>query len=944
MKLRVLLSVTLASLSVNTAHAAMSRTPWTPLFKGIEHAVGTNFGATPFTNNGVAYTNSRQQSVNCLRVDLSDPDVQLFPTPPATNLLIGSVETKTISISNFVKNYGVKVATVANFYNSIQGNDPSLEDLNCQVFGLSICTGKVVSIPDTGPDSNNRYASLLFTTNKEVSFIISNTPPGTNTDGIYTAVTGYYPVLTNNVILSSVLLNSIYPDPTVHNSQPRTVFGLSADRRYFYMMIIDGRQPGYSDGADDTEMGIWLLQFGASDGVSMDGGGSTAMYYADCVGNPRPLGHSSYIPLRGRERITGSQLGVYALPLPMFIEDVAASAGTSTATITWTTETNATSQVEYGLTPGLGSFTPLDPTLVTSHSVTLSGLAVGTRYYYRVLSRVGQTQYASTCGQFSFATTNFGGGLAFTLNSAWKYETNNLDGVNWTAPGYNDSGWSNGIGALWVDTRNPIPPSSTNLIPNFASGTRMRPLFGQSPYPMTTYYFRKTFVFSNDPAGVTLVFSNYIDDAALFYLNGVEIYRTNVMPAPTIVTYNSNAIAFSFSDATSPIVFQVPTNFVSNLQTGTNVMAVEVHNYRNPTGGNPSPDLTFESALIYLLPAPAPVPLFISNVVVNAGETSAAITWTTLSNSTTQIEYGLTPALGSSNQFDTNLVSSHAVLVTGLAPRTQYYYRLISTAGTNQYSYVGTFTTASFHIPLVAFSNNWRYTTNNLNAVNWSALNYDDSGWIGQGPALLYIEDNLAVEPRNTPLPAAGGAPFPTYYFRTRFTVTNDPAGLSLVFTNYVDDGAVFYINGVEVQRLRMPLAPQPILYVSAASECPPNACEATVDVPDIFRVSGDVLTNLVVNGTNVLAAEVHQHGGISSDIVFGSTVGFVRALAGETKLRIAQTGNAVCVSWNGQSLTLQHASDLGGTNTWTDVPGPVTSSPYCVTNLATSRFYRLRD
>jgi exopolysaccharide biosynthesis protein len=943
MKLGVLLSVTLASLSLNTAHAAMSRTPWTPLFKGIEHAVGTNFGATIFTNNGVVYTNSRQQSVHCLRVDLSDPDVQLFPTPPATNLVIGSVETKTISISNFVKRYGVQVATVANFYNSVQGSDPSLEDLNCQVFGLSICTGKVVSIPDTGPDSNNRYASLLFTTNKEVSLIISNTPPGTNTDGIYTAVTGYYPVLTNNVILNSVLLNTIYPDPTVHNSQPRTVFGLSDDRRYFYMMIIDGRQPGYSDGANDEEMGLWLLQFGASDGVSMDGGGSAAMYYADCVGNPRPLGHSSYIPLRGRERITGSQLGVFALPLPMFIEDVAASPGTSSTTITWTTESNATSQVEYGLTPGFGSFTPLDPTLVTNHSVTLSGLAVGTRYYYRVLSRVGETQYASTCGQFSFVTTNFGGGLAFTLNSAWKYQTNNLDGVNWQAPGYDDGGWSNGVGALWADTRVNIP-NSTNTIPNFASGTRMRPLPGQAQYPMTTYYFRKTFVFSNDPVGVSLIFSNYIDDGAIFYLNGVEIHRTNVMAAPTVVTYASNAISFSFDNATSPILFSVRSNLVSHLQMGTNVVAVEVHNYRSLTTGTPSPDLTFESALIYLLPPPPPIPAFISNVVVNAGETSAAITWTTLSNSTTQIEYGLTPALGSSNQLDTDLVLNHAVLVTDLAPRTQYYFRLVSTVGTNQYSYVGTFTTASFHVPLVAFSNSWRYTTNNLNGQNWSALNYDDSGWLGQGPALLYIENNLAVEPRNTPLPAANGVPFPTYYFRTRFTVTNDPVGLSLVFTNYVDDGAIFYINGVEVQRLRMAAAPQQIFYVDPASECPPNACEATVDVPDIFRVSGDVLTNLVVNGTNVLAAEVHQHGGISSDIVFGSMMGFVRALAGETRLRIAQTGYAVCVSWDGQLLTLQHASDLGGTNTWADVPGPVTSSPYCVTNLATSRFYRLRD
>lgn len=944
MKLGNLLLLGICVLFADSIHAAMSSTPWRPMFKGIDHAVGTNFGATVYSNNGVFYTNSRQQSVNCLRIDLSDPDVQLFPTPPATNFVLGSVETKTISISNFVKRYGVQVATVANFYNSSQGTDPQLEELNCQVFGLSVCTGRVVSIPDSGPDANGRYTSLLFTTNKEVTFLISNTPPGTNTTGIFSAVSGYYPVLTNNVILNSVLLNSIYPDPTVHNSQPRTVFGLSADRRYFYMMVIDGRQAGYSDGANDEEMGLWMLTFGASDAVNMDGGGSAAMYYADCAGNPRPLGRSSYIPLRGRERITGSQLGIYALPLTEFISDIAVLPAATSATITWNTESNSTSQVEYGVTPGFGSFTPLDPTLVTNHSVTISGLAAGTRYYYRVLSRVGQVQYASSCGVSTFTTTNFGAGFAFPLNTTWRYQTNNLDGVNWQAPNYDDSSWSNGVGALWVDTRNPIPANSTNLIPNFASGTRMRPLFGQAQYPMTTYYFRKTFVFSNDPAGVSLIFSNYIDDGAIFYLNGVEIHRTNVMAAPTVVTYSSNAISFSFDNATSPILFSVRSNLVSLLQTGTNVVAVEVHNFKSLTTGNPSPDLTFESALIYLLPPPPPMPPFFSNIVVSAGETSAAITWTTLSNSTTQIEYGLNPTLGTFTALDTNLVSNHATVLTGLSPRTVYYYRLISMVGATTYSENGTFTTAAFHVPLVTATNTWRYTTNNLNGVNWTTASYDDSAWIGQGPALLYIEDNQAVEPRVTPLPGASGVPYPTYYFRTHFTLTNLPPGLVLTFTNYVDDGAVFYLNGKEVHRLRMPLAPQPIFYLDPAAECPPNSCEATVDVPDIFRVSGELLTNLVVNGDNVLAAEVHQHSGVSSDIVFGSEMGLVRANANEIGLRVARTDDAVCISWDGAFMTLQQASDLGGTNIWTDVPGPIQLSPYCVTNLSSSRFFRLRN
>jgi hypothetical protein len=69
------------------------------------------------------------------------------------------------------------------------------------------------------------------------------------------------------------------------------------------------------------------------------------------------------------------------------ISDVTATAITATgATITWTTDEPASSQVEYGLTEAYGEVTPLDPALVTGHSVSLSGLSDNTTYHYMVIS------------------------------------------------------------------------------------------------------------------------------------------------------------------------------------------------------------------------------------------------------------------------------------------------------------------------------------------------------------------------------------------------------------------------------------------------------------------------------------------------------------------------------------------------------------------------------
>jgi hypothetical protein len=43
---------------------------------------------------------------------------------------------------------------------------------------------------------------------------------------------------------------------------------------------------------------------------------------------------------------------------------------------------------------------------------------------------------------------------------------------------------------------------------------------------------------------------------------------------------------------------------------------------------------------------------------------------------------------------------------------------------------------------------------------------------------------------------------------------------------------------------------------------------------------------------------------------------------------------------WNGEGFTLQQTAALS--DAWTDVPGPVTQSPYTISSQGT-KFYRLR-
>ena len=58
---------------------------------------------------------------------------------------------------------------------------------------------------------------------------------------------------------------------------PRTAFGTSADGRYLYVLVVDGRQKGYSHGADMIDLALLLKAAGAVDAINVDGGGSSTL-------------------------------------------------------------------------------------------------------------------------------------------------------------------------------------------------------------------------------------------------------------------------------------------------------------------------------------------------------------------------------------------------------------------------------------------------------------------------------------------------------------------------------------------------------------------------------------------------------------------------------------------------------------------------------------------
>ena len=91
------------------------------------------------------------------------------------------------------------------------------------------------------------------------------------------------------------------------------------------------------------------------------------------------------------------------------------------------------------------------------------------------------------------------------------------------------------------------------------------------PLGPRTYYFRTKFPFADDPARTELKLDLAVDDGAVFYLNGTEVYRHN-MPGGTI-QFGTLASAI-VGDAPLLNGLPLPTGALTR---GTNVFAVEVH-------------------------------------------------------------------------------------------------------------------------------------------------------------------------------------------------------------------------------------------------------------------------------------------------------------------------------------------------------------------------------
>jgi exopolysaccharide biosynthesis protein len=80
------------------------------------------------------------------------------------------------------------------------------------------------------------------------------------------------------------------------------------------LIVVDGRQPFYSEGVTVQEMADLMIFYGGDNAINLDGGGSSTMVIQDPATGEYRVMNSPINFLWGRERPVANHFGVFAAP------------------------------------------------------------------------------------------------------------------------------------------------------------------------------------------------------------------------------------------------------------------------------------------------------------------------------------------------------------------------------------------------------------------------------------------------------------------------------------------------------------------------------------------------------------------------------------------------------------------------------------------------------
>ena len=244
--------------------------------------------------NGVTYSRREMRSprkmvAHVLSIDMRTDGLKGLVTPP--NNKDGVLCAR--KTSQFLQEFALQLAINGDGFQYLDPDNPQDYCPNggepVKVNSYAASRGTVYSQQGAG------LPIIYINKNNEVSF---NEPIG----AVYNAVSGDRMLVVKGKIVSDLEAQSI---------EPRSAAGLNQNGRWLYLVVIDGRQPGYSEGATFPELADLLISHGAYTAINLDGGGSSALVIESVMGGPFVLNSPIEGAIPGNESAVANHLGFW---------------------------------------------------------------------------------------------------------------------------------------------------------------------------------------------------------------------------------------------------------------------------------------------------------------------------------------------------------------------------------------------------------------------------------------------------------------------------------------------------------------------------------------------------------------------------------------------------------------------------------------------------------
>jgi hypothetical protein len=432
---------------------------------------------------------------------------------------------------------------------------------------------------------------------------------------------------------------------------------------------------------------------------------------------------------------------------PLAVTGVTTSGITqNSATIVWTTNLASNSQVAYGTTSALGQNTPLDAAQVTTHTVTISGLAAGTTYSYQARSATASETATSTVLQFATTTAP---PAALTISGG------SVSGI--TSSGFTMSWTTNVSATSQVECSSSAAPTVTTAYTTTAATTHSISVTGLNA--STTYTcLARSRVGTGTPvnSAPVVVVTSVASSTPTLTISAVT--STGLSATGVTLSWSTNSAATSQAECTNTASgVAVTTGYTSAAATS---HAIPVSGLAASTSyscrgrSRTSSGQSAQSAAIAVTTPAAPSSGGGGSTGTGAnitwlgqwGQTNTAITisWSTNVNTTGYVEYGtVSGSYPLRIAASTSLAMGRTVNLTGLSNGTQYYYRVrVKTAsGAETISAVQTFQTLDRLAPVISNIQVTKLSANSVR-VTWTtnepclgAVQYGSTtsytGWAG---------------------------------------------------------------------------------------------------------------------------------------------------------------------------------------------------------------------